>query len=529
MSLPFRIPTIEESDLSFDLVFGEDSRSFGQSGSPSGSNSGSPSTSQYSPPHLRGKSSDDGSPEVRERNREREIERDRNSILFRSTTGESFNITSIIRSIEKSLPLTIKTYHYRDKQTFCFMQFHSEADANAVVDFLNSKAHDSLRYFSAQRVARVTPGKDPFDTESSAESRSATLVIKNLPFSLKHEQLKAVLSSYEIRSENVSFHYDASGMFRGMAFVKYATPEEASEMYDKINGLDVGGRSIRVEFKKNTSEKRLEYDPSDEEMKKTYEQLYHFKTQSKLPILSFPSTLTSYQRRQIHIVANKLDLDHYSEGEGDNRYLIIAKRQPTDPVRTSPSFESFMFSQTSTSPLPSPSAAWFHTGASSAYYPPPEVATSSSWRERDRKGFGFSPSAQQQGRTRRSSISSVTSPIKSPHSTNGFHGKAASPVVVPQSLPSSAHRSRSISTKADGARDQHRVYQSLTTGSISLRPPLAEQPLGAPVCLPTRQPTGPNPNAPKGFSEGYQKQRMIQICHSSFSPGSSRKLSLPSN
>ncbi|MDP2436090.1 MAG: R3H domain-containing nucleic acid-binding protein [archaeon] len=513
------LPNSDDTDLSFDLVFGEDSmfarpRSLSSPRGPQARSSprhipaeakhrAASSTNGRSPPPSSscsssyGASSPSSDPEVRARNREREIERDRNSLLIRSVSGDHFNITTLIRFIEKSLPLTIKTYHYRDKQSFCFMQFHTDADTNSVVHLLNSKVLEGTGSFIAQRVARVTPGRDPNDTEHSPEATSATLVIKNLPFALKHDQLKAVLSSYDTKPENVAFHYDASGMFRGMAFVKYATSEEASEIYEKINGMDVGGRSIRVEYKKNATDKKLEFDPTDEEMKRTYEQLFHFKTQSKLPILSFPSTLSSYQRRQIHIVADKLDLDHYSEGDGENRYLIIAKREPTEPVRTSPSYESFVLSQTSTSPLPhsflAPSSWNSHAGESS------------SWRERERRAvnsFGVSPQLPSTG-SRRSSVSSVTSPTKSPRS-------AAAP-GLPLASSSPAHRSRSVSTNFSGPVE--RVSQSRSTCTSFSRDPQFPY---EKVCLPIRQPTGPNPNNSKGFSEHYQKQRMAQICQAAF-------------
>lgn len=539
----------DELDLSFDLMFGEDS---GSPSSPTSDPILSSSVSPFSPPSshssplsprnsppahfhtgspLSGKyaasrltsSSLDAraqspllSEEELRRNAEREIERDRNALLVHSShSGDSFNTGLILRYLGEQLPHSIKTYHYRDKQNFCFVQCHTEELANAAVGVLNGITMDGSP-LRAQRVQRVTPGKDPLEAETTIEPPTATLVIKNLPFALKLEQLKAVLSSYPVRPENVAFHYDSARMFRGMAFVKYTRDQDAEMIFDQINGMDVGGRSIRVEYKRKKEQRPLEYDPSDEEMKKIHDQLLHFKTQSKHPTLTFPSSLTSYQRRQIHIVADKLDLDHYSEGPPDNHYLVIAKREiPGEPVRTSTSYDAFVSgcfspgSMSSMSSISSPFGSWTNNEL-----PPPR----SSWRDRSSSfsgasqgsssgvgvgagvgvgvGVGGLPSALLETPTgsrarqgRRSSVSGPTQMAKSPKGAYSRSSQSSGSVVKP--VVGSLSLSGSISTsRRDRIADQSLFY--------------------SPAVSPVRQPFGPE--AGKGFSEAYQKRRMATIC-----------------
>ena len=66
---------------------------------------------------------------------------------------------------------------------------------------------------------------------------------------MKEEKLRQILNAFEEQKpEDVSFHHDSSGTFRGMAFVKYSSIQDASFVFDHINSIDVGGRPIKVFF-----------------------------------------------------------------------------------------------------------------------------------------------------------------------------------------------------------------------------------------------------------------------------------------
>lgn len=46
-----------------------------------------------------------------------------------------------------------------------------------------------------------------------------------------------------------NYHFD-NGVFRGLAFANYRTSEETEIVVNTINGLEIGGRKLRVEYKK---------------------------------------------------------------------------------------------------------------------------------------------------------------------------------------------------------------------------------------------------------------------------------------
>ncbi len=64
----------------------------------------------------------------------------------------------------------------------------------------------------------------------------------------------------------------------------------------------------------------------DEETQLLWEQLCRFKDDPASSELAFSASLTNQQRKQIHYLSERLDLIHYSQGEGENRYIIVSKR-----------------------------------------------------------------------------------------------------------------------------------------------------------------------------------------------------------
>ncbi|KAF9582150.1 hypothetical protein BGW38_000582, partial [Lunasporangiospora selenospora] len=76
------------------------------------------------------------------------------------------------------------------------------------------------------------------------------IVIKNIPFSVKKDALLAILDNLDIpKPYAFNYHFD-NGIFRGLAFANYRTAEETEIVVQAVNGLDVLGRKLRVEFKK---------------------------------------------------------------------------------------------------------------------------------------------------------------------------------------------------------------------------------------------------------------------------------------
>ena len=76
------------------------------------------------------------------------------------------------------------------------------------------------------------------------------IVIKNIPFNIKREQLLHVIRDLGIPVPYAfNYHFD-QGIFRGLAFANFHSPVEANEVVNALNGLEVSGRKLRVEYKK---------------------------------------------------------------------------------------------------------------------------------------------------------------------------------------------------------------------------------------------------------------------------------------
>ena len=258
----------------------------------------------------------------------------------------------------------------------------------------------------------MQPGEEPVETIPTA------IVIKNIPFQIKRESLLAILDNLDIpKPYALNYHFD-NGVFRGLAFANYRTAEETDLVYQAVNGLDVQGRKLRVEFKKvmpaSEQEKRdqekataaalatqealqrreaeimeaqlqeqqqerqerqrelmelqnrefdrtrnrssaallerrdsgrslldrdelaalslNQLDLNDGETLAFYDRLLMFRGDSTKDDMVFPENLSARQRRILHLIADKLSLHHFTEGEGNLRRLIILKTPPASSV-----------------------------------------------------------------------------------------------------------------------------------------------------------------------------------------------------
>jgi hypothetical protein len=97
------------------------------------------------------------------------------------------------------------------------------------------------------------------------------IVIKNIPFNVKRETLldiivcslsqlyhSSLLSFFFLNQASLSiptpyafnYHLDQSGSFRGLAFANFRQASDADAVVAALNGFDVQGRKLRVEYKK---------------------------------------------------------------------------------------------------------------------------------------------------------------------------------------------------------------------------------------------------------------------------------------
>jgi hypothetical protein len=209
-------------------------------------------------------------------------------------------------------------------------------------------------------------------------------VVKNIPFNFRKEQLLQRMNDMGLPEPYAfNYHFD-QGVFRGLAFANFHHQFQTEMVINSLNGLEVGGRKLRVEYKKmlpDHERERIEREKREkrgqlEEQHRApmhqssiqslaaaaaaqqaavrrsspvfelarpdtdgfspappdntlqyFLQLNEFAKDRSREVFILSSELTSDQRQTIHIIAQNLGLHHTSIGEGDKRQLYIS-RQP---------------------------------------------------------------------------------------------------------------------------------------------------------------------------------------------------------
>ncbi|KAF7563348.1 hypothetical protein G7046_g779 [Stylonectria norvegica] len=228
----------------------------------------------------------------------------------------------------------------------------------------------------------------PTDLRSAASDAEqlipTAIVIKNIPFAVRKETLASIMMDMHLPQPYAfNYHFD-NGVFRGLAFANFQSAEDTRMVIDAMNGMDVHGRKLRVEYKKMLPEaerERIErekrerrgqleeqhrapmlhqqasiqslgalsqtharpssqlstphlgdVDLNDGQTLEFYTELVMFRRDDSREILVFPPGIAPEHRRSIHILAHHMGLEHQSIGEADTRQLTVLKRTQPSPT-----------------------------------------------------------------------------------------------------------------------------------------------------------------------------------------------------
>jgi len=84
------------------------------------------------------------------------------------------------------------------------------------------------------------------------------IVIKNIPFNVRREQLTQVMLDLQLPQPYAfNYHFDG-GIFRGLAFANFQNPQDTATVIEMLNGYEIQGRKLRVEYKKMLPEHERE-------------------------------------------------------------------------------------------------------------------------------------------------------------------------------------------------------------------------------------------------------------------------------
>lgn len=203
-----------------------------------------------------------------------------------------------------------------------------------------------LNQMQQQQLQQQQVVEEPADTIPTA------IVIKNIPFAVKRDALLAILDNLDIpKPYAFNYHFD-NGVFRGLAFANYRTAEETEMVVNAVNGLDVSGRKLRVEFKKVMPAAEQEKREQDKAAAQAAEALHRRELElmeaQLLEQERREQELREQERRQIELQNREFDrerrnrssvmLERHNSGrsidydEADARYSPTGKMPCTIPL-----------------------------------------------------------------------------------------------------------------------------------------------------------------------------------------------------
>lgn len=92
--------------------------------------------------------------------------------------------------------------------------------------------------------------RESYPSDPDEELIPTAIVIKNIPFAVKKEQLVQLMTDMRLPLPYAfNYHFD-NGVFRGLAFANFTTPEETGIVIEHLNQIELHGRKLRVEYKK---------------------------------------------------------------------------------------------------------------------------------------------------------------------------------------------------------------------------------------------------------------------------------------
>lgn len=452
------------------------------------------------------------------------------SIYITSTQqgdGYKIDVAMLLKRLEQFG--VVKASYFKEKQNFGFVQFLDSHAVDLVVAACNKSGGglDGMPIIVERASASgnnndvdgaVSFGGTPFSPPNMSlpstpvsssgalspnpsllppEKPDTILVLKNLPFALKQDELQEILMQMNTTApQSINLHFDNNGVFRGMAFIKYRGLDDAIKVYDNLNGYDVHGRKVRVEYKrKNKQLQSQSYSDvpqewmDEDDLRKLWEQVKDFSVNPNISEISFNSNLSTNQKKQVHQMAEKLKLAHFANGNGGSDSMTICLKK--NPLIPSTSGGNISLSSVSGGGSSNNLASNSSGSSSNMLDSARAIDIKSGRRPRNNSDAAASTASSSLGR--------------SPGNHNGGFGSMDKDNFRSPRVRSSSHA------------DSHADWRSSATSppvSNNLIPQPGTTPGGSviPTIVPSRQPKGPDGS--KGFNTEYRGMRKTTCAQS---------------
>lgn len=150
------------------------------------------------------------------------------------------------------------------------------------------------------------------------------IVIKNIPFAIKKEQLLDVIAKMNLPLPYAfNYHFD-NGVFRGLAFANFTNTNETTQVLTSLNGKEIGGRRLRVEYKKMLPQAERERIEREKREKRGQLEEQH-KSLSNLSLHSLGKASTNVNPSNTQLFSSFFNEGTTSQGNNKNPGVLSAQ------------------------------------------------------------------------------------------------------------------------------------------------------------------------------------------------------------
>ena len=141
------------------------------------------------------------------------------------------------------IPSVSKIFNYRETSESDMSQ---QWDNAPQAPFGLMPMHDGGMHYQPSQ-SRTSP---PMEQGGEEATIPTAIVIKNIPFAVKKEQLQDLMQQMQLPLPYAfNYHFD-NGIFRGLAFANFTDANETRTVITAMNQMELAGRKLRVEYKK---------------------------------------------------------------------------------------------------------------------------------------------------------------------------------------------------------------------------------------------------------------------------------------
>lgn len=190
----------------------------------------------------------------------------------------------------------------------------------------SSKTMSTMSSSETTASSIITLANDNFITNSNSNNSSSnnvvseqtTLCLKNLSNRTCIKDVGAALEKFGLKASKLELHYNGTGEFKGTAFAKFKTKEEAAHAQKTLGGiLELSGRKVKVEMRKKSKKSGvlpardcLAGELNCAQVSQVKEAVAVFLADDSQTSLQFPGDFSATMRKYIHSLAETHNLSH---------------------------------------------------------------------------------------------------------------------------------------------------------------------------------------------------------------------------